>query len=228
MSAQGSPLLAEDLVLVLFEPKSGTIAGEGTLFYTLAGAVLTDLALAGNIEIAGEKTLTGRKVTAVADRAPTDPILRQMWDKIADKPRGAQSLLAGVGPYLRTPVLDRLVERGDIVTEQRKFLRIFKSTALMLGENSRRDALVKEIRAVLVDGADPDPHSGALAALVSASGSLPSLHREIPWSGDVYKRGKELEQGDWGADAVNEAVLRTAAAIATSSLVVAASVASTQ
>lgn len=43
--------LAEDLLLLLFQPNSGdrggtgTIAGENTLFYVLGGAVLADLAL---------------------------------------------------------------------------------------------------------------------------------------------------------------------------------------
>jgi hypothetical protein len=40
-------LIAEDVLLVLFQPSSGTIVGENTLFYVLAGAVLTDLAQQG-------------------------------------------------------------------------------------------------------------------------------------------------------------------------------------
>ena len=38
---------------------------------------------------------------------------------------------------------------------------------------------------------------------------LPVLHRDTPWSGEVYTRGKELERGEWGAAAASEAVLRT-------------------
>jgi len=38
----------------------------------------------------------------------------------------------------------------------------------------------------------------------------------------VYKRAKALEQGNWGADAVNTAVTRTAASIAASTATAAA------
>jgi hypothetical protein len=66
---------------------------------------------------------------------------------------------------------------------------------------------------VLVDGVEPDARTAAVIALLSASGTLPSLHRLIPWSGAVHKRAKRLEQASWGAEAVNTAVLRTLAAV---------------
>jgi hypothetical protein len=59
-----TPLIAEDLLLLLFDPRSGTIAGEGTLFYTLAGAVLADLAAGGHIEVDEDTTLAGRPAGA--------------------------------------------------------------------------------------------------------------------------------------------------------------------
>ncbi|SNY24215.1 hypothetical protein SAMN05421748_102157 [Paractinoplanes atraurantiacus] len=42
------------------------------------------------------------------------------------------------------------------------------------------------------------------------------LRPQLAWSSPVIKRAKELEQGHWGAEAVNTAVTRTAAAIAAS------------
>jgi hypothetical protein len=49
--------------------------------------------------------------------------------------------------------------------------------------------------------------------LVSASGTLPQFYREIPWSSEVYTRGKDLERGRWWAAAVSAAVNRTTVAI---------------
>ena len=60
-----------------------------------------------------------------------------------------------------------------------------------------------------------------LAALLSASGTLPQFHREIPWTSPVISRAKELEQGNWGADAAGAAVTRTVTAIVVNSAVVA-------
>ncbi len=225
----GAPLLAEDVLLVLFQPDSGTIAGENTLFYVLGGAVLTELGIEGNVEI-GEHRLGGAQVRAVQGNAPDDELLRSGWDYVSDKPRNAQTVLAAVGPGLRGPLLDRLVERGDIRREKRRALGLFTTTALEDG-SGRRAGLVESVRAVLEDGAPPEPRVAALAALVSASGSLPQLHKEIPWKSDVITRATALEQGDWGAGAAAEAVTRTTTAIvvnATVSAMVAANVISPQ
>ncbi|MET9527075.1 GPP34 family phosphoprotein [Streptomyces coeruleorubidus] len=64
----------------------------------------------------------------------------------------------------------------------------------------------------MVDGAEPDARTAALIGLLSASGTLPSLHH-IPSSGAVYQRAKRLEQASWGGEAVNTAVIRSLAAV---------------
>jgi hypothetical protein len=68
---------------------------------------------------------------------------------------------------------------------------------------------------VLEDGASSDARTAAVIALVSASGALPSLRPAlVTWSTEVAQRAKEIENGNWGAAAVNTAVTRTAATIA--------------
>jgi hypothetical protein len=210
----GTETLVEDLLLTLFQPDSGTIAGEGTLFYVLAGGVLAELSFGGHVRADGDR------VAAVADNPPADELLRGAWDYVDEKPRGVQTVLAAVGPSLRSPVLARLVDRGEI-RETRGFLGLGK---LELGDTGHRAGLVAELRAALVDGAEPSPRIAALGALVSASGTLPQFHREIPWGSGVATRAKELERGDWGAGAAGEAVTRTMTAIIVNSVVVAMTV----
>lgn len=214
------PLLVEDLLLLLFDHRSGTFAGEGTLFYILAGAALTELALQGRVEIDDRPALLGPKARA-AGAPPADDLLRGVWGQMQGKSRGVQGLLAGVGPNLRAPVLERLVQGGHVARRRRKVLGLFTTTRLIDGGSSRRKELLGAVRPVLVDGIDPLPRPAVLAALLSASGSLPALYRDIPWSGDVYTRGKVLESGDWGAAAAGEAVMRTALATSLSTLSVA-------
>lgn len=219
--AAGMPaesLLVEDVLLLLFQPDSGSIAGENTLFYVLGGAVLADLALAGRID-AEERTLTTR-IHPVGDGAVTDPLLDPAWAYISQKPRGVQSVLAAIGPALRAPVLDRLVERGDLERRKGTTLGIFPTTELHLA-SERRAGLLADVRAVLVDGVSPEPRTAAHVALLSASGTLPQFHGEIPWSGDVYTRGKDLERGDWGASAASRAVTRTMNAVIVSTVIAA-------
>ncbi|ALV47485.1 hypothetical protein MB46_07000 [Arthrobacter alpinus] len=216
MSA-GARLLTEDVFLLLFQPASGTIAGENILFYVLAGAVLGDLALTERVEVRKHNALSTR-VHTIGKAKPSDEILASAWSYAAEKPRGIQTVLAAVGPGLRQPVLDRLVERGDLNREKSKTLGIFPSTKLTL-RSGRRAELIAEVRAALIDGESPSPRIGASIALLSASGTLPQFHREIPWSGDVYTRGKNFERGDWGAAAAADAVTRTLAAVITNSVI---------
>jgi hypothetical protein len=212
-------LIAEDVLLVLFQPSSGTIAGENTLFYVLGGAVLTELAQQGRVEIR-DVGLRGTMISAAGER-PDDDLLRPAWDYVAEKPRGVQSVLAASGPTLRGPLLDRLVERGDLDRAQKKMLGFIPTTTLSEGQSGHRAELIDGMRAVLVDGETPHERIAAITALVSASGGLPVLDREIPWSNATATRAKALEQGDWAADAAAAAVTRTMTAVVTNSLVAA-------
>jgi hypothetical protein len=208
------PALVEDLLLLLFQPRSGTIAGEGTLFYVLGGAIVAELALTDRVELT-ENGLP--KVQAVGAGAPQNALVAPGWTYISEKPRGVQTVLAAIGPPLRASVLDSLVARGDLERESRKRLGLFTTTRLTLGSD-RRDRLIAQVRAVLLDGAEPDPRTSSLIGLLSASGTLPQFDPEIPWTGTVAARSKELEQGDWGATAAASAVIRTMTAILTSAV----------
>lgn len=220
-SVPGEPTLAEDLLLLLFQPGSGTVAGEGTLYYVLAGAVLADLGLGEHVQ-----TSTGRTgalvVGAVGDRPPADPLLRTSWEYVEGKPRGVQTVLAATGPSLRQPLLDRLVDRGDLHRRTRKTLGLFTSSVLEEGDSGRRARVLGEVRAVLVDRVEPTPRAAALAALLYGSGTMPQLDRDIPWTSPVIARAEELKEGSWGAEATAKAVTRTVTAVIVNSVVVAA------
>ncbi|WP_407317987.1 GPP34 family phosphoprotein [Isoptericola halotolerans] len=220
-SFPGEPTLAEDLLLLLFQPGSGTIAGEGTLYYVLAGAVLADLSLGEHVQ-----TSTGRTgslvVGAVGDRPPADPLLRTSWEYVAGKARGVQTVLAATGPSLRQPLLDRLVDRGDLHRRTRKALGLFTSSVLEEGDSGRRARVLGEVRAVLVDRVEPTPRTAALAALLYGSGTMPQLDRDIPWTSPVIARAEELTEGSWGAEASAKAVTRTVTAVIVNSVVAAA------
>ena len=204
------PLIVEDTLLLLFQPDSGTIAGENILFYVLGGAVLADLALAGRVEAEEQGLFT--RVRAVGDGDAPDPLLASALTSLSKKPQDVQAVLAGIGPQLRGPVLDRVVARGDLHRAEGKVLGLFPTTKLTLASERRSD-LIRSVRAALIDGDAPDPRTAASIALLSASGTLPQVHAEIPWGSDVYTRAKQLEDGDWGAAAASSAVVRTMNAV---------------
>lgn len=142
-----------------------------------------------------------------------------IWlQRVKRKPTDAYSIVLEIGPALRYLTLDRLVARGALLQEKTTTLGFIPGTRLRLAEGAggagRRGELVVSLRSVLAEGAEPSVRTAALAALVSASGALPALHRDIPWSGDVYTRGCELQQGTWGAQIAADAIAVAAAAAA--------------
>lgn len=219
---QKQTLIVEDLTLLMMDDKSGAIAGAGTLYYTLGGAVLVELGLGGHITVdENDQGFNGLRVHATPGDPLPDPLLQAAREKTAERVRGVQTLLIEIGTGMRETVLERLVERGMLRQESKKMLGIFRTTSTTAADTGHKKALMEEVRAVLVDGVEPDARTASLIGLLSASGTLPTLHRSIPWSGKVYKRAKELEQASWGAEAVNAAVLRTVTAITGGSVITA-------
>ena len=223
---QSEMLIVEDLMLLMLDDETGAIAGAGTLHYTLGGAMLVELSLRGRIEADESRTgLNGPKVVVVGDGPLSDPLLQSTYEKVAERPRGVQTLLLDIGGRLRKPVIDRLVERGLIIRrESKRVPDVFRTTTLPAENTGHEAELRQKVRAVLEDGESPDARTAAVIALLSSSGTLPSLHAAPKWSTEVYGRAKELENGSWGAVAVNTAVTRTAAAIAAASAAVSVSV----
>ncbi|MEV4346967.1 GPP34 family phosphoprotein [Actinoplanes sp. NPDC049596] len=214
-------LLVEDLMLLLLDDETGTPAAAGTLPYALGGAVLVELALRGRVET------DGKKVYATGSEPLGDPLLQEAYDKVAEKPRSAQTLLLSIGGKLWDPVIERLIDRGLIRREKKRVLGVFKMNTLPATDSDYETVMRDRIRGVLVDGDQPDARTAALIALLSSSGALPMLRPQLAWSSPVIKRAKELEQGHWGAEAVNTAVTATAAAIAASTAAVAVTVVTT-
>lgn len=217
----GNSTLAEDLLLLLFQPGSGTIAGEGTLYYVLAGAILADLGFGEHVRTGAGHT-GAPTVEAIAENPPADELLRDSWNYVADKRRGVQTVLAAMGPTLREPLLDRLVERGDIQRVVRKTLGLFDTSRLEVGNSGRRDRVLADVRSALVDGAKTTPRVAALAALLYGSGTLPQFDRDIPWTSAVIARAEEFKAGNWGADAAANAVARTVTTTIVNSVIYAA------
>lgn len=212
MKDPSAPTLAEDLLLVLFQPDSGAIAGENTLDHVLAGAVLAELAF--NESVTATTTISGpTSVEAVEGRAPSDEVLRLAWSHVADMPGEIQDMLAAIGPTLRQPLLERLIARGDIREENGKVLGMLKITTLKDGGSGRRSALIRDVYDVLVHRVKPTPRVAALAALLWGSGMLRQLDPEIPWNPVVITRARELERGDWSAEPAAQAVARATAAM---------------
>ncbi|MFC9504424.1 GPP34 family phosphoprotein [Streptomyces sp. NPDC057002] len=215
---QDNTLIVEDVLLLMLDDEYGIPAGAGTLHHTLGGAVLVELALLGRIEPEDSRAwFTGTKVLATGSGSLPDPLLRSAYDTIAARPRQVQSLLVTIGSGLWKPLTDRLVKRGLLRRERKRLLGLFPTTSLPAADTGHEAELRERMRAVLEHGEEPDARLAAIIALISAGGTLPSLDPVPKWSSAVATRAKEIEQGNWGAAAVNSAVIQTAASFSTAS-----------
>lgn len=214
------PLLAEELLLLLLDDETGAAEAATYSEYLFGGAHLTELALGGHLETQeGDGWFAQAKVHPVEHLAPpADPLLRTAYDRVAEKPRGAHTLVYVVGARSRAALLDRLVERGLVRREKDKVLGLFPRTRHPAVDSSHEAEVRRELDAVLLDGAEPDQRTGALVSLLHAVGEAHRVSsRKDVAAHDVRRRAQEVaESGGWAPEAVRAAVQGTQAAIATS------------
>ena len=210
-------LVVDDLRLLLMDDDGASVQSAGTLHHTLGGAVLTELALLGRVVIDDSGVVNGPRVTPAGAGPLPDPLLQSAYETVAQKTQRVQPLLLALGADLWRVVRDRLVDRGLLRREERRWLGVFRSTRWPAADEEHEAQLRARVRRVLEDGEEPDPRTAAIIGLLSASGSLPSLRPPLPWTTQTATRAEELERGEWGPAAVGTAVARTAASIAASS-----------
>ncbi len=155
--------------------------------------------------------MSGPRVATVGSEPLPDSLLQWAYDTVAEKPQRVQDLLIALGGDLHRVVPDRLVERGLLRREERRWLGVFRTTSMPATDGEHEAQLRARIRRVLVDREEPDARTAAIIGLLSASGGLPTLRPPLPWTGKAAPRAK-LERGEWGAAAAGVAVLQIAAA----------------
>ncbi|GAA2152247.1 hypothetical protein GCM10009844_35410 [Nocardioides koreensis] len=207
-------LVAEDLLLLLLDDESGAVSGTSYADTALGGALLTDLALTGAVSVP-EKTSVWRsaKVRAVPGVVPEDPVLREALATVAAKERNAQDLVGRLGKGAGGRLAQRLVERGILARRDRRLLGLFPTKRWPMVDAGHEQDVRRALRAALVEGAEPDAHTGALVALLSAVGRA---HKVVEHEGlasrEVRRRAKEIAEGAWAATAVRDAIRAATAA----------------
>ncbi|GAA5154529.1 hypothetical protein GCM10023340_38220 [Nocardioides marinquilinus] len=219
-------LVAEDLLLLLLDDERGTPPSGVPVDTVLGGAVLVELASGGHVAVA-EQTSRWRaaKVRATGTTPPpSDPVLAEALTTVAAKEREASDLVDRLGKGLRSRLADRLVDRGVLEREDEKVLGLFSRTRWPAADREHEAAVRERLQAVLVDGAEPDERTVAIAALLHAvSRAEKTVDRGDVPAREVRRRAKDLAEGTWGAEAVGDAI--AAVTLATTTAVLAASTA---
>jgi hypothetical protein len=208
-------LIAEDLLLLLLDDDKGTMAAASSERPLFGGALLIELALAGQVEVE-EKTSMWRtaKVRVTPGATAEDPLLAAALATVAERPRSAQELTTRIGKGVREQLLERLVSRGVLERREGRVLGLFPHTTWPATDVGHERAVRQRLQDVLVAGIDPDPRTGALVALLQA---VDQAHRQVDRgalsAGEVKKRAKQVSESAWAAKAVRDAVAAAQAAM---------------
>lgn len=225
----GRMLIAEDLLLLLYDDESGKpITGAPGLDYALAGAVLIELTVLGKLDVAGDGEEVKRGRLKVLDASPTgDAILDERLAYVAGKPgKRPKDQIGRLSKKLRDQLLARLAERGVLKADEGKVLGLFPVTRWPANDARHEAEMRAKLDSVLKVDATPDERTGALIALLSALNVVPKVVTDAVDKKALKQRAKEIAESDWAADAVKKAVTEMQAAV-TTAIVVSATAAST-
>lgn len=193
-------LIAEDLVLLIYRP-DGTARGKGTkLDLALAGALLTELALQGHIELADKRL---RSIDGV-DR-PEHPELAAALAHIAAKPRTPEAILPKLAKRLRPRLLTGLVTAGVLAREPRRVAGVIPSARFPLIDAGPRDEVRRRLDIAVIQGGEASQRTAALASLIHTAGLASKIFPDNDKRA-VRARLGELADGDWGSEALRKAI----------------------
>lgn len=204
-------LLAEDLVLLLTDDKTGKpLVDQLRRDLVLAGAVVHELTELGRLRVTGrdEEQRPGRLV--VADDAPTgDDLLDTTLQRLAGrKPEKPKNALGGIGKGLHQRLLERLAARGILRLEVGRVLGLFPRRAWPAVDSAHEEGVRRGLSDVLVVGRAPTPRELTLIALLDAVGQVPTV---LPGSDvsrrELRRRARAVaEDGGFAATAVRKAL----------------------
>jgi hypothetical protein len=216
-------LLAEDLLLLLLDDEKGTTPGLWVdARVPLGAAVLAELALVGDVELA-PATSRWRTPKVRATGAGTDEsVLAAALEIVEEKPRTAVDLAGRVGDGLKDRLAARLAAQGLLERHDDRVLGLFPRTRWPATAATHEAGVVARIRSVVVDGAAPDERTAALIGLLAALDRLaPVLGLRGAEARAAKRRAKEVSEGDWAVKAVRDAVDAAVTAVTTGATVAA-------
>jgi hypothetical protein len=208
-------LIAEDLLLLLLDDRTGAMTNSTYLDTGIGGALLLELALAGSVDVVKGTGLWARsKVVPTGRAVPPDPLLGEALAEVATKERTAQDLVGRLGRKRRETLLGRLEAKGVLRRSEDRVLGLFPRTRWPAIDSSHEADVRRVLGDALLGGVHPDQRTAALVALLSA---MDLAHKVVDHEGlssrEVRKRAKQVAEGEWAAKAVKDAVAAAQAAV---------------
>ncbi|MFH8574288.1 GPP34 family phosphoprotein [Streptomyces sp. NPDC017993] len=212
--------LAEEIMLLSLDDESGSAKQRSAAGWAVSGGILLELVLAGRVSIAG-------KHLELTDTTPTgDELLDgrtaliETWLRGRKQRRVTEWLTKDQAKAVGA-ALESLCRRGVVVEEKHKALGVFPIRRYPEADGAVEAELRERLRAVVLDGAEPDTRTAGLIALIHSA----KLHRlAFPDSPrkEVTARMAQVADGQWAAESVHAAIRDMQAAMAAVIVVTAA------
>jgi hypothetical protein len=149
--------------------------------------------------------------------------------RIGERPKKPEGVLPVLAKGLRVRLLERLVQRGIVRSEEGRVLGIFPTHSWPAIDSDHERQVRAGLHDVLVVGRTPAPREAALVSLLQAIDQVPKVLGSVDVSArNLRRRAKEISEGGFADVAVRKAVQAVNAAMtaAVMSAVVAGSVTS--
>ncbi len=193
---------AEEFLLLAHDEKSGDFADVAftVMSAALAGAVLMDLALLNRIDTDPQRLI-------LIDEASTgEPVLDFCLAAIAAKQESMRAddwveELSRHGEDLREMVLNRLLQRGILKRQDKRFLWVFNTRVYPLIDDRETVEVKRRISNILFSEEIPDPRDTFLIALADGSDLLSHI-----FSPDEVDRRRERIKGIVRLDMLGQSV----------------------
>jgi hypothetical protein len=197
-------MLAEELLLLVLE--TGKLRSP-EISIGLAGAVLTELELIGRVRVAerGESVRAGRLVLRPGPLPAHPGLATGLCGLSAQQGRKPEQVLDALGRGLYEYLASGLVAVGELRWERHRAFGLFPTQRLVTHNPTRTTLIRGRVWAALV-GAEPDPRTAALVAVLSALKMVTAVY-DAPDKSAVRRRAKKIAEGQWAATAVRKAIV---------------------
>ncbi len=213
-------LIADDLIVLLSKPE-GPVATGKDIDAMLAGAVFSDLLLAGAVAVP-ELQQRKPRVEITEGAAPSDPFLAGALARLTDaqgkskKPLTTQKAIEALTENLHGSLMERLKQQGVVRSKQKKFLFIPAGTAWRLADGVTGDELRQSITRQVDTGPirtapKVDERTGALLGLLAAGKKVEhAIDGSAPNRKELIEQAREAAEASAAESAVRKAIKKAA------------------
>ncbi len=197
-------LLAEELLLLLIDDRTGAPAVDGaSLNLALGGALLLELSLLESLELGVAEKADRRRLARGDGAEPTHPLLAEALVRSVD--RSPSDAIKRSAEGVRDRLLDGLATQGVVRRERSRVLGVFPRTRSSTTSTSIEDDARSRLRPALVDGAEPDMRTAALICLLHA---VEAEHKALPGHDRKELRGRaeKISHGEWAGAEIRSAI----------------------